>query len=87
MATDRYTRVVLTIIAVALVWLCARDMLPVTVHAGAEQNAASLNQIDDRHPLSVKIVGVGRTQWIEATGPFDKVTRGLPWEPLPVREQ
>jgi len=79
--------VVLTIIAVALVWLCVRDVLPVAVQARAEQTSAGLNQFDDRHSLPVKIVSVGRTEWIEATGPFDKATRGLAWDPLPVRER
>ncbi len=61
MVTDRYTKVVPTIIAAALVWLCVRDVLPVAVRA--EQTATSIRAFDERHPLPVKIVSVGRTEW------------------------
>jgi len=37
MRVDLYTKTVLTVIAVCLVWLCARDLFfPARVHAGAQ---------------------------------------------------
>jgi hypothetical protein len=88
MTTDRYTRIVLTIIAAALVWLCVRDVLPVRVQARAGLQHVTLSDVTDRTPLSVKIVGISRTQWTEKTGVFnDAVTRSLPWEAIPVHGQ
>jgi hypothetical protein len=50
-ATDRYTKVVLTVIAVCLVWLCARD-------ATVVRAAYAENQPQGQNVMSVRIVGV-----------------------------
>jgi hypothetical protein len=80
--TDRYTKLMLTIIAGALIWLCVRDVVSVRVQARADQQTVSLSGIDERHPLEVKIVSIGRTRWTVKSGPFDTVEHALPWEPI-----
>jgi hypothetical protein len=88
MNPDRYTKVVLTIIAAALVWLCVRDVLPARVQARAEHDAtAQLPGIDARNPLPVRIVSISRTEWDVKVDAFTTRQDGLQWQPLPVREQ
>ena len=83
MNPDRYTKLCLTVIAVALVWLCVRDTAPV-VHAGAGQENVRILGIDSQHPLEVKIVAIERGQWTEKPGPFDTVQRSQPWQDIGV---
>jgi hypothetical protein len=83
--TDRYTKLMLTIIAGALIWLCVRDVVSVRVQARADQQTVSLSGIDERHPLEVKIVSIGRTRWTVKSGPFDTVENALPWEQIETR--
>jgi hypothetical protein len=86
MHPDRYTRVVLTVIAAALVWICVRDAIP-TVHASnPSQLEAPFAQYDERNPLRVTIVGIERGEWVVRTGPFpqDQKTVSQPWQPIEV---
>jgi len=86
MPADRYTKTVLTVIAVALVWLCVRDVMPIAHANGAEQTQVSI-AASSRDPLPVKIVAIERTVWTEKKGAFDTVTRALPWETIYVNSQ
>ena len=83
MKTDRYTKLCLTVIAAALVWLCFRDTAPV-VYATAGQDRVTLAGVDSRHPLEVKIVAIERGTWTEKANAFDTVQRSQPWQNLPV---
>jgi hypothetical protein len=80
---DRYTKIVLTIIAAALVWLCIRHIVPVAQASESEQ-VVSLAGIDQRHPLPVKIVSIEYVTWTEKAGPFDTVQAHLPWDSINV---
>ena len=52
MQTDRYTRVMLTVIALALVWICLRDTAPPAFAAGGQVR-------DRRQPVTkVQIVSI-----------------------------
>jgi hypothetical protein len=86
MSADRYTKTVLTVIAVTLVWLCVRDFMPIAHASGAEQNQVSI-AASDRDPLPVKIVAIERTVWSEKKGAFETVSRALPWETINVSPQ
>jgi hypothetical protein len=83
MKTDRYTKIVLTIIAGALVWICLRDAMP-AVHASARQEPVALAGVTRTNPLPVIIVGIERTRWTEKEGAFRTIPRALPWEAIEV---
>jgi hypothetical protein len=85
MKPDWYTKVVLTVIAGALVWLCIRDTAP-TVHARAiSQEVVRIAGVDDdRNPIAVKIVGIERAHWVANPGQFNPVERSMAWEAIPV---
>ncbi len=83
MKTDRYTKLCLTVIAVALVWLCIRDAAPV-VHARSEQQQVSIVGNDSRNPVAVKIVAIERGTWQEKPNAFDTVQRSQPWQAIGV---
>jgi hypothetical protein len=86
MKTDRYTKLCLTVIAAALVWLCIRDAAPV-VQARTGQEQVAITGVDSRSPLAVKIVAIERGAWVEKPNAFDTVRRSQPWEPLPVQSR
>lgn len=70
---DLYTKVVLTIIALCLVWLCVKDM-PVTRTASAQgAQPVTIVGITQGMILPVGISGIDRYP-------------SAPWEPLPVSE-
>lgn len=85
MNPDRYTKVVLTIIAAALVWLCVRDLVPtVQARASANQESVRLSGVDVREPLPVKIVGIERGRWLQKINAFDSAQQFQPWETIAV---
>jgi len=79
---DRYTKMVLTIIAAALVWMCVRDGAP-TIQARVDQDAVRLTGFDERQPLAVKIVGIQRGTWVDRSGP-DAKRGSQAWESIKV---
>jgi hypothetical protein len=81
---DRYTKTVLTIIAIALVWLCLRDVLPVPLHARAGEQAVTITGIDAMNPLAVKIVAIERQQWAKKIDAFRSVQEFGPWDSIRV---
>ena len=83
MTTDRYTKLCLTVIAAALVWLCIRDAAPVA-YATAGQEAVAISGVDSQRPLAVKIVAIERGTWQEKTNAFDTVQRSQPWQAIGV---
>ena len=74
---DRYTKVVLTVIAVALVWLCVWGMGPPTFGTPAQAQFAS-------RAVDVNIAGVGGEKivlaWGTSFGDPVSFVRGLPVE-------
>ena len=83
MKTDRYTKLCLTVIAAALVWLCLRDAAPV-MHARSEQQQVTILGVDSKSPLAVKIVAIERGTWQEQPNAFDTVQRSQPWQAIGV---
>lgn len=86
MNVDRYTKTVLTVIAIALVWLCVRDVLPIPLHARPEQQAVTITGIDTMNPLAVKIVAIERQQWTKKIDAFRSVQEFGPWDMLRVSQ-
>jgi hypothetical protein len=87
MKIDTYTKLVLTVIAAALVWLCVRDLPPIThAQAGPQEQPVTLigASIDPRAPLPVMIVGVKRHSWTMNMDLGRPYQDSLPWEPLAV---
>lgn len=65
MKTDRYTRIVLTVIAACLLWLCAKDTAPTTyaqqIDAGERVLKVQIVSVDKAfglkmEPLPVKVI-------------------------------
>jgi hypothetical protein len=87
MQIDTYTKLVLTVIAAALVWLCVRDLLPMA-HAQARLQGQPVTLVDAsinaRTPLPVMIVGVKRHSWTMNADLGRPYQDSLPWEPLAV---
>lgn len=84
MRIDVYTKFVLTVIGIALVWLCVRDVLPTPVQARGEQEAVTITGIDTMSPLPVKIVAIERQQWTKKVDAFHNVQEYGPWETIRV---
>lgn len=74
MRLDTYTKMVLTVIAVCLVWICARD-ITVTRTVEAQMGSKVILSGADA-PIPVVIQGIKRGKNV--------VGQDLPWEKLPV---
>jgi hypothetical protein len=83
MSIDLYTKTILTIIAVSLVWLCARDIgsVPV-VNAQAAQRVEIVGIKRDLHiPVWISVIERGKGWDPDKKKEFD-----LPWNPLPITQ-
>jgi hypothetical protein len=88
MTVDRYTKVILTIIATALVWMCVRDFgTPVAAQPLSVVRIAGADGEPRRSALPVVIVGVKREHWTVNAGSPNPYEADLGWEPLRVNTQ
>ena len=89
MKTDLYTKAVLTVIALALVCLCALQLTPVA-HAQPEITPQRVVvtgfEGSVERALPVKIVGIDRGQWVAKDEWGKAYPVRHPWVPIPVHE-